>query len=57
MDFMTTAKEGVDFSKLINLDITDEEINKILIDSGFKGYRLNGAMKWIKGTIELIKSI
>lgn len=54
---MTTAKEGVDFSKLINLDITDEEINKILIDSGFKGYRLNGAMKWIKGTIELIKSI
>lgn len=32
------AKKCVDFSKLINLDITDEEINEILVTSGFKGY-------------------
>lgn len=50
------ANEGVDFSKLINLDITDDEINVILVDSGFKGYRLTGAAKWIRGAIDLIKS-
>ena len=50
------AKEGINFSEFINLGITDDEINEILVESGFKGYRLTGAAKWIRGAIDLIKS-
>lgn len=50
-------KSGVDFSDLIDLEITDEEINEILISSGFTGYRLSGAQKWIRKSIEIIRNL
>jgi len=40
---------------LLDLSITKTEVKNILIDSGFTGYRLDGATEWIKNCIELIK--
>ncbi len=51
------AAEGCDFSKLISLDITDEEIEEILLESKFSGYRLEGAKIWIRRAIEIIKQL
>ena len=51
------AAEGCDFSKLICLDITDEEIKEILLTAKFSGYRLEGAKLWIRGAIEAIKKL
>jgi len=39
---------------LINLDIAGAEINGILTEAGFTGYRLYGAKEWILKTLELI---
>lgn len=51
------AKSGVDFSKLINLDVSSNEIKQILIESDFKGYRLNGALKWILNSLEILRKM
>lgn len=51
------AAEGCDFSQLIRLDITDEEIEEILLESKFSGYRLEGAKIWIRRAIEIIKQL
>lgn len=51
------AEEGIDFSAFIQLDISDEQIEQILLESGFKGYRLRGAKMWIHKSIEIIKNL
>lgn len=51
------AKSGVDFSKLINLDVSESEIKQILTDSDFRGYRLDGALKWILGSVDILKKL
>ena len=51
------ANNGVSFSKLLNLDITKTEIEKLLIESGFKDYRLAGATTWICKCIEYLRRI
>lgn len=51
------AAEGCDFSQLIRLDITDEEIEEILLEARFYGYRLEGAKIWIRRAIEIIKQL
>lgn len=51
------AAEGCDFSKLICLDVTDEEIEKILLTAKFSGYRLAGAKLWIRRAIEAVKEL
>lgn len=51
------AAEGCDFSKLICLDITDKEIEEILLTAKFNGYRLEGAKLWIRRAIEAIKEL
>ena len=57
-DYVTEiANNGVSFSKLLNLDITKTEIEKLLIESGFKDYRLAGATTWICKSIELLKKL
>jgi len=51
------SKEGIDLKSLVNLDITDNEIHNILLESGFKSYRLEGARIWIRKAIEIIKQL
>lgn len=41
----------------MNLNITEQEIEQILIEANFKGYRLTGAKKWIQKSIEIIKEL
>jgi len=48
---------GIDLTSLVNLDISEKDIETILIESGFKGYRLNGAKKWIIKAIQAIKEL
>ena len=43
--------------ELVNLDITEQEIEQILVESNFNGYRLHGAKKWIQKTIDIIKKM
>ena len=51
------SQEGIKLSSLVNLDITEQEIEQILLESNFKGYRLYGAKKWIRKSIEIIKEL
>lgn len=51
------AGEGIKLSSLVNLDITEQEIEQILIESNFKGYRLYGAKKWIQKAIGMIRKL
>jgi len=51
------AKERGGLDGFINLDITKDDISDILKESGFKGYRFDGALKWILKTIQIIKEL
>jgi hypothetical protein len=51
------AKEGKGLKGLINLEITKDDISDILEASGFKGYRFDGALKWILKTIQMIQEL
>lgn len=51
------ANEGIKLSSLVNLDITEQEIEQILLESNFKGYRLSGAKKWIQKTIDIVRNL
>lgn len=51
------AEEGAAISELIDLSITDREIDDILQSAGFKDYRLYGAQAWIRKTIEMLKAV
>jgi len=48
------ARRGTLFD-LIDLTITENEIADILKESGFKGYRYDGALRWIVKAIDMIK--
>ena len=49
------ATERGTLSDLIDLNITEKDIADILKESGFKGYRYDGALRWIVKAIEMIK--
>ena len=51
------SDEGIDLTGLVNLNITDREIEEILVSSNFTGYRLKGAKMWIRKAIEEIKNL
>lgn len=51
------AAEGINLQSLVNLEISDSEISAVLKKSGFRDYRLAGAEKWIRNTIEMVKGI
>ena len=51
------AAEGINLPSLVNLEISDGEISAILKNAGFRDYRLAGAEKWIRNTIEMVKVI
>lgn len=44
-------------SKLINLDITENQIIQVLEDSRFKDYRFEGSLKWVTEAIRVLKSL
>ena len=51
------AQERSDLKTLLNLDIRRDEIEAILNEAGFSGYRFSGALAWIMKTIDMIKAI
>lgn len=51
------AKNRQSLNGLINLNISEEEILYILKVAGFKGYRLEGSLKWITKAIKMIKEL
>ncbi|HAL74740.1 MAG TPA: hypothetical protein DCM45_06590 [Clostridiales bacterium] len=51
------AAERHDLRQLINLNPDPADIARILADAGFKGYRFDGALKWIIKACEMIKML
>ena len=51
------AESGVDFSRLIDLTISDEEVREILEEAGFSGYRMTASLQWIRGCLDILKCI
>jgi len=56
-DYVQEIAKAQDISMLINLDISQNEIAEILKESGFKGYRFDGALEWIVKAIGMIKNL
>lgn len=46
-----------DIKKLVNINLTESEILKVLNDSGITGYRLEGNLKWITNALKVIKKL
>lgn len=42
---------------LVNLDILEDEVACILRSAGFQQYRLDGVLKWIMKTIQMLKEL
>lgn len=51
------AARGVNLSKLVNIDISDDTINRILRTAGFEGYRFDASLLWVSNTLKLIKTL
>jgi len=49
------ADAGVDFSKLLNLNIRKKDVEKILKSAKITGYRFDGCIEWIMGAIAILK--
>jgi len=49
--------EHQDIGKLINLKISQDDVAEILRDSGFKGYRFDGALAWIMQACQLLREL
>lgn len=47
-------KDRGSLKRLVNTKLSESEIMEILIKSGFSGYRLSGAAKWIMKTLEIV---
>ena len=46
---------GVDFGKLIDLDIKEPSVKDRLVTSGFTDYRLDGSLKWIMKAVKHLR--
>ena len=51
------SSSGIVFGRIMNLDIDENAVRKILLDSGFKGYRLDAALTWILKTLNILKQL
>lgn len=51
------SDSGIQFGKLLNLNIEEIEISKALTKAGFKGYRYDAALKWITETLKVLKEL
>ena len=56
-DYVREIAKEQDITKLINLNITENEVSDILNEAGFNGYRFEGALNWIMKTIEMVKEL
>lgn len=50
-----SQKKGTDFSRLLDLSISDCEVSGILKDSGFHGYRLDAACEWFRKCLAMLR--
>ena len=50
------AKERGSLAGLINVDVPEDDIAHILSESGFRGYRFDGAKQWIYKTLDMIRN-
>ena len=48
------ARERGGLKDLLDLDISKDEIANILTESGFSGYRFDGALEWISHTLKIL---
>jgi len=51
------ASECGNITDLINLDVSENDVFEILDFARFKGYRFEGALKWIMKTLEMIQTL
>jgi len=51
------AAEHNGFGGLVDLSITECDVKAILTESGFTGYRLNGALEWILKATDMIRTL
>lgn len=51
------AARGVDLSRLVKLDVSEDAVEALLEEAGFEGYRLAGARTWIVRCLELVSSL
>lgn len=56
-DVVEEMTQQVRIGNLINLSIKEPDILEILKNCGYKDYRLEGNLKWIMGTIKLLKTM
>ena len=51
------AAEPGGLNGLINLGITESDVRAILTESGFTGYRFDGALEWIMKAVDMIRAL
>jgi len=51
------AKSGVDIKRLINIDVSKDEVAEILKQAGFDEYRFEGSVEWVVKAIDMLHSI
>lgn len=51
------AAKGIPIPDLVNLDIPEDRVVALLEAAGFKGYRLEGAMRWIVRCLEMLRAL
>ena len=51
------SESGIKFGELVNLDIEEEDIEAVLKDSGFSGYRFDAAVTWITRTLRILREL
>jgi len=51
------ARERGDLEGLISFELSAADAKNILIEAGFSGYRLDGALEWVLKTIDMIRSL
>ena len=56
-DYVQEIAHDVNLYDLINLNMSRADIASILTESGFTGYRFDGALEWILKTLEMLREV
>jgi len=51
------AKERNGLNNLLNFNISKDDVKTVLVEAGFVGYRLDGALEWILKTIDMVRRV
>jgi hypothetical protein len=57
LDHLRAIAADTDIPALVRLDIAPDEIDAILSESGFTGYRRQGAAEWVARALDLIRGM